>query len=350
MKQYIFLIVALCCTMVIPAFADGFSDVAPGDVVRLPRDLYYRNDYRVQWWYFTGHLYDETGSEFGYELTFFSVGVQKRRYESRFGVNNIYISHFAVTDVAEDKYYHSDLADSGAFGFAGADDDKLKVWVVRNGLSGNIDHMNIIASDKNYSLNLSLTPLKPPVLHGENGYSRKSEKSSLIASLYFSFTDMNTEGSLTTGGKVLSVKGRSWFDREMSSRGLGERKAGWDWFAVQLDDAREIMIYLIRNKDDSFDPYSSGTIVFPDGGYKNLTVDDFTVTALDHYKSAKTGARYPARWRIAIPSEEVSLLITPLVKDQEFIATHSSGNYYWEGTCAVSGSASGRAYVELTGY
>jgi predicted secreted hydrolase len=350
MKKCAFLIGLLSYIMLLPAFADGFSDVAPGDAVSLPRDLYHRKDYRIQWWYFTGHLYDETVKEFGYELTFFAAGVQERRYESEFGVNNIYISHFAVTNVAERKYYFSDVSDSGAFGFAGAEGDKLKVWVAQSGLSGNIEHMRITASDKNSSLTLSLTPLKPPVLHGKKGYSRKSEKSPLVSSLYFSFTAMDTEGTLRTGGKTFNVKGKSWFDREISSKGLSSAEDGWDWFAVQLNDAREIMLYLIRKKDGSVDPYSSGTMVFPDGTYRNLAVDEFTITALDHYKSSKTGARYPAGWEISIPSEKVSLVIIPLVKEQEFIATHSSGNYYWEGTCKVTGSASGRAYVELTGY
>jgi predicted secreted hydrolase len=132
--------------------------------------------------------------------------------------------------------------------------------------------------------------------------------------------------------------------------GLGNRQAGWDWFSIQLDDNREIMLYILRNKDGSIDQWSSGTFVYPDGTYRHLSKDDFSVTASDRYTSLKTGARYPSRWEIHIPSEKVMVTITPLIRDQEALAYSSTGNYYWEGTCKVAGVAEGRAYVEMTGY
>ncbi len=155
--------------------------------------------------------------------------------------------------------------------------------------------MHIRASDKEKAVDLQLTPLKPVTLNGEKGYSRKSEESPLIASYYFSYTDLDTKGTLTLGNKVFRVKGKSWFDREISTRRLGEKQAGWDWFALQLDDRRELMLYLLRNKDGSIDRYSSGTLVYPDGKYRHLSKDDFSVSVLAHYKSVKTGARYPSR-------------------------------------------------------
>ena len=108
----------------------------------------------------------------------------------------------------------------------------------------------------------ALAPVSPLVLNGENGYSRKSEESPLIASVLLFIHGLNTEGKLTIGNKVYPVRGKSWFDREISTRGLREKQAGWDWFAVQLDDKREIMLYMLRNKDGSIDRYSSGTFVY----------------------------------------------------------------------------------------
>ena len=131
---------------------------------------------------------------------------------------------------------------------------------------------------------------------------------------------------------------------------LSEKQAGWDWFALQLDDRRELMLYLLRNKDGSIDRYSSGTLVYPDGRYRHLSKDDFSVSVLAHYKSVKTGARYPSGWEIKVPSERITVTVSPLVEDQEVQAFNSTGNYYWEGTCKIEGSTKGRAYVELTGY
>jgi predicted secreted hydrolase len=345
-----FLFSVVLLLLVSPSSADDFRSVTEHSRPALPRDFFYRKDYRIQWWYFTGHLYDRSGREFGYELTFFVVGMQRRTYRSRFGADNIYISHFAVTDVNNRKYFFAEKADSGAFGFSGAEADRLRTWVDGNTLEGTTKKMHIRASGKGNEIDLMLVPSKPVVLNGEGGYSRKSQESPDFASLYFSYTDLQTEGTLRLGGSLFSVKGESWFDRELSSKSLSPEEAGWDWFSIQLDDNREVMLYLLRKKNGTFDSYSSGTFVFQNGAYRHLSLDDFSVRVLSHYRSKKTGADYPSSWDISIPSEKLSLRILPLVEDQEFLATRSTGNYYWEGACTVEGTAKGRAYVELTGY
>jgi predicted secreted hydrolase len=327
-----------------------YRDVTPGQAVKLPDDFYYKKDFRVQWWYLTGHLFDEEGREFGYELTFFAIGVQKREFESRFGPQNVYASHFAVSDISAKEFFYKSDADVGAFGFAGAREDSLNVWVGNNFLIQATDKMHIAGSAENVSLTLWLTPVKPAVLHGNRGYSRKSSESPLSASLYFSYTNLETKGTLKSGGRVFTLKGKSWFDREISSREPGEDFKGWDWFSLQLDDGREIMLYLIRKKDGSTDQFSSGTFVYADGSYRHLSRNDFAISALSHYRSKKTGSRYPSGWRISIPSEKLELSVSPQMEDQELIAGFSMWSHYWEGSCTVSGNATGRAYVEMTGY
>ncbi len=330
--------------------AGEFRDISADYTLTFPQDFYYKDGYRLQWWYFTGHLFGPEAREFGYELTFFVVGVQARTYKSKFGVNNLYISHFAVTDVSGKKFYNFEKSDTGAYGFAGAADRELKVWVENNELSGSAETMRIRANDVETALDLTLIPRRPVVLNGDKGYSRKSEESPEFASWYFSYPDMKTSGSLKIGKQTFSVTGRSWFDREISSGKMGSSEKGWDWFAIQLDDGRQVMIYSMRKKDGTVDRYSSGTVVYSDGSYRHLSVDDFKITALGHYKSGKTGVVYPADWKISIPGEGLDLEVTPLVEDQEFVASYSTGNTYWEGTCRVGGKATGRAYVELTGY
>jgi len=342
----IFLLMFFCSFSQAQEYLDVTKDSRP----QFPEDFFYKKDYRLQWWYFTGHLFDPDGREFGYELAFFTVNIQRRAYKSRFGVNRIYISHFAVSDIAGKKFLFSDKADSGAYAFAGAKDDRLHVWTGQNVLDGATGKMHIKALDKDKAIDLQLTPVKPAVLNGKGGYSRKSVESPLIASLYFSYTNLETEGELKIGNGVFKVKGKSWFDREISSRGLGRGQAGWDWFAIQLDNKSEIMLYILRNRDGSIDPYSSGTFVYPAGNYRHLSNDDFTVNILSHYTSGRTEARYPSEWEIRIPSEKVSVRIIPLLKDQEVLANDSTGNYYWEGDCKVERSMKGRAYVEMTGY
>src|SRR5208337_1637696 len=212
------------------ASAGEYLDIAPRNTPELPAAFYYRKEYKIQWWYFTGHLFDDRGREFGYELTFFVFGIQKRHYRSQFGVDNIYVSHFAVSDPAHNKFYFTDAADAGAFGLAGASGNILNVWVDNASLQGSPRQMHIRVSGdagspesqttsrgvNNTALNLVLSPEKPLVLNGEHGYSRKSSLSPYQASFYFSYTRLKTEGTLTLRGTALPVKGQSWFDREIS--------------------------------------------------------------------------------------------------------------------------------------
>ncbi len=349
MKKNLILVILLA----FPAFSSfgtEWRDIGPGDAVRIPEHLYFQKNYRIQWWYITGHLFDASGREFGYELTFFAAGVQQRKYESRFGVDYIYLSHFAVTDVAGNRFYHFSSADGGAYGFSGADADRLKVRVDRSFLDGSIQRMHLRGQAGDLSLDLSLLFEKPAVLHGDDGYSRKSSASPLAASLYFSLTDLRTSGNLRIGDKTFPVTGTSWFDREISSRGLAGNEAGWDWFAVQLDDGRQIMLYRIRTRGGGVDPFSSGTIIYNDGTSRHIRLDDYMVKEADHYTSPHTGARYPSKWEVTIASENLAFTITPLVRDQEFTEGGLIRKVYWEGTCRVEGSVNGRAYVELTGY
>ncbi len=332
------------------AYAQKWREVSPGDRARLPGDLYESKDYRVQWWYFTGHLSDAAGREFGYEITFFAAGVQQRAFSSRFGVNAVYLSHFAVSDIAARRFYHFSAADAGAYGSAGAETGRLHVWVERNSLRGSAGKMHVKAAGGDVAIDLVLVPRKPYVLNGREGYSRKSETSPLIASLYVSMTDLQTMGTVRLGSTAFPVSGKSWFDRELSSRGLAANETGWDWFALQLDDGRQIMLTALRKKDGSLDAFSSGTFVYGNGTYRHLNRDDFAVRALARYTSPHTGTIYPATWEISIPSERLRLTVSPLMEDQEFTAPRALGGTYWEGACSIMGDARGRAYVELTGY
>lgn len=333
------------------SLSDEFLAVTKDYRLKIPDDLYFKKDYRIQWWYLTGHLYDEEGREFGYELTFFAVNVQKKKYKSKFGVNRIYISHFGLTDVLNKKFYFSEKADSGAFGFAEMSENELNLRIDKNSLKYNIIHgFHIKAHDKEKAIELQLQPLKSVVLHGENGYFRKSEESPSVASYYFSYTNLYTYGTIKIKNNIFKVKGTSWFDREFFTEFIGTQLSGWDWFSIKLNDKREIMLYIFRRKDGSVDIHSSGTLVYSDSRTRHLTLKEFSITPLSFYISKKTKAKYPSEWKIRIPSESINIKITPLVKEQEVLAYKTTGNYYWEGTCKVEGSSNGRAYVEMTGY
>ena len=194
------------------------------------------------------------------------------------------------------------------------------------------------------------------MLHGvaQDGLSQKGEGKG-HASHYYSLTRLKTEGVLHTSEGIFEVEGVSWMDHEFSSSQLTESQVGWDWFSVQLTNDYEIMLYRMRHKDGSLDPHSSGTLVRPDGTSVHLRRDDVQVQTHTQWKSPQSGAIYPQRWTIRIPTLDLTLHLEPVLAAQELVTDNSTRVTYWEGSVTVRGSLQGQAtegvgYVELTGY
>ena len=217
------------------------------------------------------------------------------------------------------------------------------------------DH-HLKAQKDGIGLDLTLTPSKPPVLHGEGGYSRKAAASG-AASYYFSITRLATRGQLFLGKRRLEVTGTSWFDREFSTSHLApDQGRGWDWFSLQLSDGTDLMLYVMRLKDGSLDAASSGTLVDPQGQARRLTLADFTIKATKDWKSPHSGAAYPrSGWQVKLPGAGYSLTVQPTLADQELRTGMNSSITYLEGQVTVQGTGregavTGQGYVELTGY
>jgi predicted secreted hydrolase len=191
-------------------------------------------------------------------------------------------------------------------------------------------------------------------LHGEDGLSRKAAKSA-AASYYYSVTRLETKGHLTLNGRTLGVDGVSWMDHEFFSSAMAPGLVGWDWFALQLDDGREVMLYLLRHQDGSLDPASCGTLVDAAGKTRHLTLSDFQVKSTGVWKSPHSQASYPAGWQINFPGAGLNLTLAPTLADQEVRAGLPAKVSYWEGQVKIQGRQegspiTGRGYVELTGY
>jgi predicted secreted hydrolase len=357
------LAVALATVAAAPATAppvlgpDGFRLAVPPYTFRFPADHAAHPSFRTEWWYYTGHL--EAGARrFGYEVTFFRVGVARGAGSnpSAWRARDILFRHLALTDEQGRRFLSDDAAERAALDLAGADSTRYLVWLGDDyvGLEADRRTHRIVASREGLSLDLRLTPLKPPVVHGREGVSQKSAGEG-NASHYVSITRLDTRGRLVLGRDTLAVAGSSWMDHEFASDRMQGTHSGWDWFSVQLDDGRDLMLYQLRRTDGRIEPYSSGTVVEADGASRHLPREAFEVRALSSWSSPRTGARYPSRWRLAVPGEGIDLLLEPTLEDQELVVGTMGGLTYWEGSVRVSGRSRGRAvagrgYVELTGY
>ena len=335
------------------ALGSDFQPALPGYEFEFPRDHGSHDQYRTEWWYFTGHLRTEKGQRFGFEVTFFRVGVTPPDVPpgSRWDLRNLALAHFAITDVTRGRFrYYEKLNRASPF-TASAAHDVLDVfnegWRVAMTNDGG---WRLVASSGNDRLDLILRSQKPPAIHGENGVSVKGEGIG-DASHYYSMTRLDATGAID-GQRC---RGNAWMDHEFGSSKLRENQQGWDWFSVQLDNDSELMLYQIRRKDGALDPASSGSLITSDGGVIHIRHDQMRIEPLGRWRSPASGGTYPMGWHVSIPSFGVRLLIDPLLRNQELITSGSTQVTYWEGAVDVSGSfgnvaVSGAGYVEMTGY
>ena len=341
--------------------AEGFKQALEPRTFHFPADHGPHPGYKNEWWYFTGNLADESGRRFGYELTLFRFGLKPSdsKRESRWSTHQAYMAHFAITDVASKEFYAWERFSRGGAGLAGATTQPIRVWLDNwsiNGENKNDDScrgclsMQLEATQNDFAIDLTLDSIKSVVLQGDNGFSQKNETPG-NASYYYSLTRLVTSGALVVDGKRFKVTGNSWLDREWSTSALDRTQSGWDWFALQLSDDREIMFYRLRRKDGSDDPFNQGVIVAGNGTTEMLKAKDVEIEELDFWRSKQSSIRYPSKWRFTIPGKAIDLTISPLINNQELNLAFR----YWEGACKVTGTignieVKGYAYVELAGY
>jgi predicted secreted hydrolase len=299
--------------------AQEFRLATEGYRYAFPRDHGSHQEFRTEWWYYTGQVMTKDGRPFGYELTFFRRGMpseQTKTLPSQWAVTHLYLAHFAISDLSKGRFHYTDKMSRAALGKAGAAQDHLHAWIDR---------------------------------------WRAESPSTAPDSHYYSFTRLATTGTLTVGNESFDVTGTSWMDHEFGSADLDKDLVGWDWFCLQLDDQRELMLYRLRRADGSADPASSGTLIDRDGQGHHLLLGDFTLEPTSYWTSPTSKARYPQRWRLTIPSQQLSLDIAPRMADQELSPKRSTQVTYWEGAVETTGTAQGKpihgqGYMELTGY
>jgi predicted secreted hydrolase len=336
---------------------NGWKQAAPGYQLALPRDHASHPDYKIEWWYYTGNLDAADGRRFGYQLTFFRIGVDpKPQNPSKWAVRDLFMTHLAVTDVDGKTYRFTDRVNRAGVGWAGAATDSYRVWNEdwEARLDPSTNRHVLSAEEGGLGVDLALESTKPAVEQGVRGFSQKGAEPG-NASHYYSLTRMKTTGAVVVGGVRVPVEGLSWMDHEFGTSFLEPEQAGWDWFSIQLDDGTDLMLFQLRRDDGSRDPHSSGTLVDPAGATVAIARDQFDLAPGAVWRSPASGAEYPTSWRVTVPSRGIDLSVRAALDDQELRTERSTGVAYWEGAVFVEGTnagrpVKGRGYLEMTGY
>jgi predicted secreted hydrolase len=312
----------------------------------------------TEWWYYTGHLDDEQGGRYGFELVVF------RAERGAFPVS--WASHLAITDETTGTFRYAQrsqvgpsvdvtdaLGDGAAFGFRIGESPGWEVSRIdrTDQLRAALARAEWAAAGATGPLAIELraTTDRPAALHDVDGWIDFGPAG---GSYYYSRTRAEAGGTLTIDGVARSVRGTVWFDHQWGDFiAVG---GGWDWFAIGLDDGSDVAISRVRDLDGK-ERLAYGTLIAPDGSTRHVPGSALVIGETRRWTSPATGATYPSGWSIALPGEDLSIELQPTVADQELDTRATTGVVYWEGSTTVSAVRSGRplggrAYVELTGY
>jgi len=350
------------------AGAREWRRAAPGYEFAFPRDHGAHPEFASEWWYYTGHLRASDGKRYGYQLTFFRVGVGAppslgggtdgadtsragHARASAWQTGELILAHFAISDLDAKTHSSSERRNRSGPGTAGAASDSLAVFVEDWSVRAESGGHRLVARGGGYAIDLVAAPARPPVVHGANGVSRKSREGT-NGSHYASITRLQTTGTLSVGATRLRVEGASWMDHEFGSDQMLAGQTGWDWMGLTLDDGSDVMLYRLRGGGP---PFLQGTIVPAEGAPIPLDDGEIEMTPLDEWQSARSSASYPVSWSIRVPNRALSLEVNARFPAQELTTEESTGITYWEGSVEVRGESRGRTvagegYLEMTGY
>ncbi|PYT27356.1 MAG: carotenoid 1,2-hydratase, partial [Acidobacteria bacterium] len=284
------LIALVLCPIGAPAADfEPYHRAAPGYRYAFPRDHFEHPAFRTEWWYYTGNLRDSTGKRYGFELVFFRQGQRRGLADNRsaWRVDDLYLAHAAVTDISGKRFYYHERLNRAGPGVAGASVARCRVWNGNWSAQWQGEWQTLEATADDFRFRLDLGSAKPPVVHGLNGISRKGEADG-EASHYVSLTRLNVSGELYVDGAKHTVTGVSWMDHEWFTNQLAKDQVGWDWLSVQLDNQTELMLFRLRRRDGSVDPYSAGTYIDVQGHARHLMRNEFSLTPQGYWKSART--------------------------------------------------------------
>ena len=313
------------------ASCDEPPPASPDAQVRLPADDAVHAS-PIEWWYWTGHLQDEAERWYGFQVTFFLMGQGPTRGS---------LVNVALTDIEGQTFDHV-----AKFEFA-------PVAPLENGIDfafgphtaqGGDGHDTVHVELTDGALDLTLSATRPPLLQHGGGFIEYPFGGNTY---YYSRTRMEAAGTLQIGGETRTVSGHGWFDHQWGELGTVTER-GWVGFAIQLEDGRDIMIFLVHGADGEDPVLVGGTLRSADCTVREIAPDELAITARDTWTSPESGCTYPLGWTVEIAGERFE--VTPVMENQEIHNVRDPSTTYWEGASLVTGDGVGRAYVELVGY
>lgn len=316
--------------------AGDFAQPQPGRVLQFPADHGPHPAYRIEWWYLTANMTGPDGTPYGLQWTLFRSALAPRD-GAGWDTPQLWMGHAAVT--TPDAHYVAERLARGGIGQAGVQADPFSAWIDDWAMEGpDFDTLRLTASGVDFAYDVDLRATGPLVLHGQDGYSVKSDAGQ--ASYYYSQPFYTLSGTLTLPGGDIPVSGTAWLDREWSSQPLAEDQQGWDWFSLSFDSGDKLMGFVLRGASD----FTSATWISADGQATAFPDGAFMARPLNWHSVA--GRQVPVTWQVELLEQGLTVTVSALNPD----AWMETSVPYWEGPVTVTGSHTGVGYLEMTGY
>lgn len=315
--------------------AEGFAIPSVDPVFEFPADDGAHPDYRIEWWYITANLTGDDGLDYGLQWTLFRTALAPAEQDG-WSSPQLWMGHAAVTTPT--AHYVTERLARGGIGQAGVIAEPFEAWIDEWEFSDSDEAARLRAAGSEFAFDMTMKADGPRVFHGDRGYSVKSASGQ--ASYYFSQPFFDIEGMLQLPDGNVRVTGDAWLDREWSSQPLASDQTGWDWFSLSFDDGAKLMGFALRGAQ----VYAQATLIDPDGQTKAYPDGAFTAAPLDF--SDVAGRSVPTKWRVTLADAGIDVTVGAL-NTQSWMETSVP---YWEGPVRVSGTHSGRGYLEMTGY
>lgn len=320
--------------------AAGFALPRPEYRLSFPADHAAHRDFRIEWWYLTATLSGEDGRAYGIQWTLFRSALTPGDTGTT-GWNSpqLWLGHAALT--TPDTHHVAERRVRGGIGQAGVSTPPFSAWIddwEMTSPDATLNALRLTARGADFGYDLALKAQGPLVLHGQQGYSVKSADGQ--ASHYYSQPFYDLTGTLTLPDGPVRVTGQGWLDREWSSQPLSPDQTGWDWFSLTFNSGARLMAFRLRGTS----LFHAGTWIDPDGTAHPLPPD--ALTATPQATTRVEGRNIPTTWRLTLPARRLDITIAAL-NPQAWMATSFP---YWEGPVTLTGSHSGKGYLEMTGY
>lgn len=314
---------------------EGYALPDPTTRFSFPEDHGAHNEFRIEWWYVTAVLTGDDGQTYGAQWTLFRNAIQPTGKDE----DQIWLGHAAVS--TPNGHYYAERLARGDSGQASVTVVPFRAEIDEWAMSGpDPKNVTLTAQGTDFAYELSLTTDRPFVAQGDSGFSRKS--ASGLASHYYSQPFYTARGTIELPDGAVAVTGQAWMDREWSSQPLTTTQTGWDWISLHLDSGDKLMGYQLR--DTATSNYIVGTWIASEGQASPLEPGELTMRPIEWAKVA--GRDIPVVWSVSLASKMVNVEVRA-VYPQSWMPTIVP---YWEGPVMVSGTHSGRGYLEMTGY